>query len=294
MTKHALAGIVILCLVAYPAYSLEDVDDLFDSSENLLETYFSHLGESIFGIPDLSTGDEVSKWSPEMLVNPEELGKYMEGDILFPTDGLSRNGLRAKSSRWPDATVYYRISPAFTYREQAVILAAFDDYHNKTCVRFVPWSGQRDCLRIVKGNTGCWSSVGRLGGCQDLNLQSPGCLSQKGTAIHELMHALGFNHEHTRWERDRHVSIRWGNIQKGRENNFQKASKKTTDALGVDYDYRSVMHYSQYAFSANGQPTIEPMNKIKGMKLGQREGFSRGDIKKINRMYKCNNKKRTK
>lgn len=44
----------------------------------------------------------------------------------------------------------------------------------------------------------------------------------------------------------------------GRQNNFEKAKKQETDAQGVAYDYHSIMHYSENAFSRNGQPTIVP------------------------------------
>lgn len=55
-------------------------------------------------------GDSVSKWTPDSHVHPEELGEYAEGDILHPED-QGRNGLRAKSSRWPNRTIPYEISP---------------------------------------------------------------------------------------------------------------------------------------------------------------------------------------
>lgn len=88
-----------------------------------------------------------------------------------------------------------------------------DDYHRYTCIRFKPYTGEEnDYIRITAGNSGCWSSVGRIGGRQDVNLQVPGCLTQKGTAIHELMHAVGFLHEHSRYERDDYVNILWQNI----------------------------------------------------------------------------------
>lgn len=66
-----------------------------------------------------------------------------------------------------------------------------DEYHGKTCIRFVPHSNERNYIRITSTSTGCWSSVGMVGGEQDVNLQSPGCTTAIGTPIHELMHALG-------------------------------------------------------------------------------------------------------
>ena len=59
----------------------------------------------------------------------------------------------------------------------------------------------------------CWSQVGKRGGKQQLSLGS-GC-ENKGRAIHELMHALGFLHEQSRQDRDEHVIILYQNIQDG-------------------------------------------------------------------------------
>ena len=119
-------------------------------------------------------------------------------------------------------------------------------------------SSDSDYIAIVNGNTGCWSSVGKVKGRQEVNLQSPYCTTQVGTPMHELMHALGFVHEQNRWERDDFVSIAWQNIKRGHEGNFKKAEKGSTDGYGVKYDYRSVMHYSPTAFTVNGQATIIP------------------------------------
>lgn len=40
------------------------------------------------------------------------------------------------------------------------------------------------------------------------------CLSQ-GEIIHEVMHQLGFSHEHTRPDRDQYITILWNNIKPG-------------------------------------------------------------------------------
>lgn len=44
----------------------------------------------------------------------------------------------------------------------------------------------------------------------------------------------------------------------GTEINFRKADSRSAHGYGVPYDYNSVMHYSEYAFSRNSQKTIEP------------------------------------
>lgn len=101
-------------------------------------------------------------------------------------------------------------------QQQKLIYDAMDDYHKYTCIRFKPYTGEEnDYIRITAGNTGCWSSVGRIGGRQDVNLQVPGCVTKKGTVIHELMHAVGFLHEQSRYERDSYVYILWQNIMNG-------------------------------------------------------------------------------
>ncbi|XP_026271602.1 zinc metalloproteinase nas-13-like isoform X2 [Frankliniella occidentalis] len=249
------------------------------------------LGASIYGQPSELTGELLKKYSPDSGVNPEELGEYTQGDILFTNKGaagsaLARNGLKAPSARWPGAVVPFEISYGFPQADRQMILNAMEEYHKHTCIRFVPRRGSDvDYLYITNGNTGCWSSVGRVGGRQEVNLQTPGCLTKIGTPMHELMHAMGFMHEQNRWERDDYVTINWQHIQSGRNNNFDKADASMTDGQGVNYDYRSVMHYSSKAFSRDGSDTITA--RVGGVSMGQRSGFSRGDLKKLRHMYKC-------
>jgi len=48
-----------------------------------------------------------------MDVNPEELGEYAEGDILFPPS-IGRNALAAVSARWPNGIIPFVITPYFS------------------------------------------------------------------------------------------------------------------------------------------------------------------------------------
>ncbi|XP_060842153.1 zinc metalloproteinase nas-13-like [Rhopalosiphum padi] len=265
----------------------EEENEVDNGSESDLFNGLMHLGAAIFGTPDVKSGEAVSTWKETSQLNPEEMGEYAEGDILHPI-GNSRNGLKAVSSRWPKGIIPYEISPSFGSSDRQMILSSIDEYKKLTCLKFTPrTSYDTDYIYFTNGNTGCWSSVGKIGGRQEINLQTPGCLSKKGTVMHEMLHAAGFMHEQNRPDRDKYVTVNYNNIQSGRENNFEKAQSSMIDSQGIGYDYRSVMHYSANAFSKNGQATIDP--KTQGVTMGQREGLSRKDIQKIQKMYNCKN-----
>ncbi|XP_063706347.1 hatching enzyme 1.2-like [Culicoides brevitarsis] len=278
---------ILLCLVGILANPIQqDVESNFiEDDEDFID--LSHLDGRAFGDPD----EEVGKMLQEALndttdLNPEELGSYFEGDILMPKiEG--RSALADKSKRWPGGVVPYIIEGGFPSAQRSVIESAIAEYHAKTCIRFVPRTSQSDYVIFKGDNSGCWSSVGRTGGAQTINLQKSGCLSKKGTAMHEIAHALGIFHEQNRADRDNHVKIRFENIQNGLEANFEKASPGLTNNYGVPYDYGSVMHYSASAFSKNGQPTIVALSSsaFSASRMGQREGFSQNDIKRLNNMY---------
>uniref|UniRef100_A0A670IPQ0 Metalloendopeptidase n=1 Tax=Podarcis muralis TaxID=64176 RepID=A0A670IPQ0_PODMU len=163
-----------------------------------------------------------------------------------------------------------------------ILKGAFEDFSKFTCIQFVPYSNQRDFIAIAP-LSGCFSSVGRIGGMQVVSL-APACLRKgKGVALHELMHVVGFWHEHSRADRDKYISISWDEILTGFEINFMKSWN--TNML-VDYDYASVMHYGRNAFSMSGSPTITPLSSSLTL-LGQRWNLSNSDVARVNKLYKC-------
>ncbi|CAL8368896.1 unnamed protein product [Gadus morhua 'NCC'] len=154
-------------------------------------------------------------------------------------------------------------------------------FHRTTCIRFVPRRNQKDHISVQSGG-GCYSSLGRTGGRQVLSLRRSGCMNY-GIMQHELNHALGFNHEQTRSDRDRYVRINWRNINRRNAYNFKR---QNTNNLNTPYDYTSIMHYGRTAFSINGRDSITPIPNSR-VRIGQRRGMTRNDILRIKRLYRC-------
>lgn len=189
-------------------------------------------------------------------INPEETGDYFEGDIVMPLVLTMRNGLNMPNRHWPNGVVPYEIQGLFKAKELANIKVAMARFHYNTCIRFVPRSNQTDYISIANNRTGCWSTVGRRGGKQLVNLHAPKCTRIPGTVMHELNHALGFLHEQNRSERDDYVIVQYNNIHPKQMINFRKFNN--TQSFGIPYDYSSIMHYSSKAFSSNGRDTLVP------------------------------------
>ncbi|KAL8561655.1 hypothetical protein ACOMHN_001387 [Nucella lapillus] len=158
---------------------------------------------------------------------------------------------------------------------------------DSSCVRFIPRSKELDYISIVK-QEGCSSSVGRKGGRQDVIL-GEGCYVT-GVVLHELMHALGFWHEHSRPDRDSYISIVWENIATDHRSNFKKYDTSTINTLQTQYDYGSIMHYKNNTFAMDRRRvTINATLPLPpGVEMGQRIRLSDIDVLKLRRLYKCN------
>ncbi|XP_037542854.1 high choriolytic enzyme 1 [Nematolebias whitei] len=208
-----------------------------------------------------------------------------EGDIAVSAGRRSRVCF-ARSCLWSksvDGHVYvaYTLSPEYSEIETKLIKKGMDNIEDVTCVRFVPRTHQRDYIDI-QPKSGCWSYLGSRGGRQTVSLQNPDCM-QVGVIAHEFMHALGFVHEQSRFDRDNYVTIMWPKIWRDRLRNFEKFK---TDSLDLPYDYGSIMHFGMYAYSMDGEPTIVPKTN-RNIKLGQASSLSHIDALKINRLYEC-------
>lgn len=192
---------------------------------------------------------------------------------------------------WPNGIVIYELDlsiPSFA----SLVFAAMEVWSSNTCIRFKQREEEENYIKIKSSECGCFSNyVGFSGSEQILNLEIPGC-AVMGIAMHELGHNLGLWHEQSRPDRDDYVRIIQENIDPDEVYNFEKRSEEVINTQNLSYDYDSIMHYPEYAFSRNGMKTIELANmeayRDQGSPvLGQRKHLSSSDIAVVNRLYNC-------
>ncbi|XP_055340335.1 uncharacterized protein LOC129589559 [Paramacrobiotus metropolitanus] len=136
----------------------------------------------------------------------------------------------------------------------------------------------------------CAADVGRTPRRITKVILGGNCLSPR-TIIHEIFHALGFYHEHSRPDRDTYVTVNVApsNIERNVDlRNFNILPDMPV--FNLPYDYESIMHYAPSDFAANPNDPNGAviMPKVNGsLKIGKRDQLSVLDIARLKIAYGC-------
>ncbi|XP_047136635.1 uncharacterized protein LOC100201110 isoform X1 [Hydra vulgaris] len=190
-------------------------------------------------------------------------------------------------SLWVNREIPYEITSSLT-DSTATILASLKKISDVTCLSFPEKkSTDNNWIQFFRGQ-GCYSGIGRKYWSQKETGISLGqnCV-HPSIIVHEVLHAAGFYHEQSRFDRDSYVKIYTDRVIPSMLDNFDKTSEVDSNTMKTGYDLKSIMHYSQRSFAKapDGKNTIE--NKFDpNFELGNTE-LSNTDIKEINALYQC-------
>jgi len=230
--------------------------------------------------------------------------RFDEGDVddIIIDGPKSRNAILGKYRRWPNGEIPYTYlsDNEYTDKQKKKIEKAMRSIEAKTCIRFVPQTTQTDYVTIRKHPDvlQCSSHIGRLGRQQFINLSheekkvwfltiyTRTCLDHH-TIVHELMHAIGLDHEHNRADRDQYVTINQTNVKQTSKHNFFEVNPSSYGNYGCPYTYESVMHYDKTAFAENKGVTMQPKDSKYTNIIGNVKDAHPNDYEKINRIYEC-------
>jgi hypothetical protein len=218
-----------------------------------------------------------------------------EKSLKSPYDPISTRGSKpAKVELWEDGVLPIEFKKDVEPFLQERVLQACNEWASHANIKCQKGKYKNRVLTISRaymGNrSGCFSMLGSdyyfMSIRRRMNL-GDGC-EHYSTVLHELGHAFGLTHEHQRADRDDYVDILEENVDKqfmgfGLKLNFSKHDGE----LYTPYDFLSIMHYDQYAFSKNDLKTILLKEKFKNMqdRIGNSNTLSEYDIKSIQLMY---------
>jgi len=228
--------------------------------------------------------------SPELIdflkTLPPDQTDYVIDDMVFRVSDLEKSGFTG--TRWTDGIVYYEFDANVSTARRDIWRDAAHNWFCAADLTFIEGQGDGDFIHVFSG-TGNWSYVGMIGGQQDLSIVSWNTFF---TVAHEIGHALGLIHEQSRSDRDGFVAVHLDRVCQdccsGGTCNHNFDIEAGSDNYG-DYDFDSVMHYSQCAFNicpdcgadldnCRTITVLEPWTSAWQNNIGQRNHLSTADI----------------
>jgi hypothetical protein len=222
-------------------------------------------------------------------------------DARADSDPAHQEARSEKPQPWPGGIIPYDLSKLDEHQKELVRRAIQRWLDTGAQIRFVPRTNELEYVHFT-GRTNAGNNTSHVGFCRgqrtDINITAFWWGEGEWMPVHELGHALGFFHEHQRWDRDSFVTIHYENIKPGRAGDYDWIPKTNWIVSSTTYDYYSIMHY-RVCWASSGEArckdgdggspcaVIDPVGTVFDRVIGQWSvnGISAGDAERLRLVY---------
>ncbi|WP_188112314.1 M12 family metallopeptidase [Aquimarina sp. RZ0] len=251
-----------------------------------VETIAQEEGNPLFA--EGGTLETISYYGEQITAQKIDGQYIIGGDMIVTPDEADPNAKGFATTRnklWSSNTIPFTVDKRF--KNTKAIYNAIKHIEQKSNLKFKWRTNEKKYIKINYNTSGCTANVGTTGGVTNVNLtESCASQAQHGTALHEIMHALGFWHEHTRSDRDKYININIKNVPSGFIGLLNKLPSNQTTLATKSLDFQSIMIYGSNRITRNGKPTMTRKNgSTWPQPTTNRNWLSQGDINALNKLY---------
>lgn len=215
----------------------------------------------------------------------------LEGDIVLTKEQVNlltqlqtRSGfIKLPDYRWPNDRIYY--TTASDFAKTTDLDQAIKHIEGYTNLRFFKRTTESNFIEFVNDSKSTNSQLGMVGGKQLIKVAP---WAQWYSIVHEIGHAIGLIHEHTRYDRDDYITVHWDNIPSEKAHNYDKYNPVFWGISNVTtpFDYESIMIYASKTLKPDCNDESKPViTKKDGSLINPTYRLSQEDIISINKLY---------
>ncbi|KRZ91909.1 Signal peptidase complex catalytic subunit SEC11C [Trichinella sp. T8] len=286
--------------------SMKKLKPIFDTQKNIRRSSNSFATAAneldVNNLKTLFMGDlKLTNNQWKALMEEAKILQRSTNEQVYRDLRSSKNEQRPIIEKWHTNHILYRMEASLKDASRDAILRALQLWQENTCIRFEERDQLEPNVALInfvddsQSDGGCSSFVGRVGGIQNISIAWPRC-SSEGIVSHQIGHALGLLHEHSRPDRDEHIIVNYEQTVSEHRDVISRLSSRVFEHFRSMYDPGSVMHMPptvKTLMTNADELTILAMDPNYQSTFGQRISPSFLDYKLINMMY-CNNKCSTK
>lgn len=285
MYRHSLLFLLIFVFTALFSCNKNQREQpneiLYNRTSNTFDTTYAsasrfvHLKNGLV----LENKDSCFLLERDMLYNRSQLEELSE--LSTETYHPRTESVSSLPVYWAGRVVPYEFDSTCSSSFQTHANAAMSSISSNCGVRFIPATYQTDKIVFHYSSSGNNSYVGKVGGAQIINIHS---YTSSGTIVHEILHALGFYHEHSRNDRDNYLVINWNNIKNNMEYAFYKHS---IGLCTTPLDTTSIMMYGSITNDTGFvyDTTVPMLTGLSGELISWHNSLSSTDIQDLRGIY---------